>query len=1419
MKHNKITNYLNNHSDITLRSIVMMRLGLCLLMLMMLTGLFAQIADPWGNPTIYGTGMSIVVKVKINGIDATSSDILTAYVGNQLRAKTSLVNYSPPVNGVGRTFLIQTVTPNETIVFKVWDHSEQRVYISSVNIQSIPGGTIGSYPSNIYEINATIQTQTISGNVSNEGQALSAIPIQIASISPAQTFNTYKTLTTNLNGDYMIPEILSGSSITFFPNSLLYNFSPTQYHIESVNVNHICNFVSIIIPQYTLSGTVSANNQPLAGAVIHAGPFSAVSGVDGTYSLSVPGNSDYTVYATKTGWDFNPSQYQFSPLTGNQSNLDFSGSLWQFNISGNSGVGQSLIQTVSTGSNVYPDQISDDAGNFVIPGIYYGDTVTVTPSKTGYSFQPPNRTINQISAHQEISFQASVLIFTISGTINDNGLPVNGVNINYQNGSTQTDQNGFYSFTLPWHSNVVMTFEKTGYNFNPASITISNIEQNQVHHITAVPIPQYLVSGFVFKEDMSPVANCAVIIGEETSLTNQNGYYSFNLYESNETLSIHAFLDGYHFNPAQINLNGLHQHTSNQNFTAIINRYSISGQVSAVEAVTLTMSGDLNASTLTDGNGQYIFNNVPHFSSVLIVPSKANHHFTPQQIAINNLSSDLSNQNFTGALDTLLVQIQVLHQGNPLSAVSVDHNGTISLTNAQGLCEFYLPYGAACTIQISRAGYYFDNPQINILAITSAQYFTVNTRLPYIYTVSGQVLHNQSPLSDVTINYNNYTTSTNLQGFYSFNVTENQNVSIIPGKTGYLFTPNTVTFNNVNQNQTQNFTASLIPYTVSGSISNNGVPISNCKVYFLSDSTYTDNNGVYLLTAPFGSNLMIRPSDPAYTFDPVQIQINPLVQNMQNQNFQATRKTFSVSGYVHWNNQPLSNVLVYSGTDGFSTMTNDQGYYQLNLFYGTTSFIYAQKPYFVFNPLSYSVNNLTQNISQLDFTATAQVHHPQFNPAPGTYTSPQVIHISCPTDSVLMYYTLDNSEPNQGSIPYTNGIVTAPETDYRIRVKAYRSGYLPSETVLGEYFITGQVSSPVISHQSGTYQQAIYVSVTSAPGTTVHYTSNGNTPTSSDSVYSQPIYINRNCTLKVRAFKTDYIPSNPVSRNYQFEHHISLNLPDSVQVNENTPITLNLRNYISDSVSGNHPYLVTIHSDQGILTFEQNLFLHISPQNNWTGSARLFVNISLPEEMGSVSASDSMLVIVRPVNASPVIVSYSPVENVLNLNAGSLQNFVVNATDNDSELFYEWLINGVSQGVETPYFYYTVPASGVYQVKCEVTDLNYTLSKVWTVNVILGADIPPLPSDYALRQNFPNPFNPETRITFSLPQREYVEISVYNVKGQEINTLVSEIKEAGEHHIVWNARDSQGKTLQSGIYLYKIKAGNFHAIRKAILIK
>ena len=93
------------------------------------------------------------------------------------------------------------------------------------------------------------------------------------------------------------------------------------------------------------------------------------------------------------------------------------------------------------------------------------------------------------------------------------------------------------------------------------------------------------------------------------------------------------------------------------------------------------------------------------------------------------------------------------------------------------------------------------------------------------------------------------------------------------------------------------------------------------------------------------------------------------------------------------------------------------------------------------------------------------------------------------------------------------------------------------------------------------------------------------------------------------------------------------------------------------------------------------------------------------------------------------------------------------------------------------------------------------------------------PEEFALRNNYPNPFNPSTTIKYQLPDAADVRLEIFNVVGQSVRTLVSEQRNAGRYEAQWDATNNNGQSLSSGIYFYRLQAGEFQEVKKMLLMK
>ncbi|MFQ5638192.1 MAG: chitobiase/beta-hexosaminidase C-terminal domain-containing protein, partial [bacterium] len=165
------------------------------------------------------------------------------------------------------------------------------------------------------------------------------------------------------------------------------------------------------------------------------------------------------------------------------------------------------------------------------------------------------------------------------------------------------------------------------------------------------------------------------------------------------------------------------------------------------------------------------------------------------------------------------------------------------------------------------------------------------------------------------------------------------------------------------------------------------------------------------------------------------------------------------------------------------------------------------------------------------YIITGTTASPQFEPQPGTYTSPVQVSISTTTPGAAIHFTGDSSEPTQSSEIYASSIPVSSTTT--VRARAYKSGWAPSHEVSGTYEIRGVLTAPRLDPAPGNYATSLDVSIsTTVDDATVRYTVNGSTPTTSSPVYNSPIPVTQTTTIKAAAFKTGWPAGNMTTGAY-----------------------------------------------------------------------------------------------------------------------------------------------------------------------------------------------------------------------------------------------------------------------------------------------
>jgi len=156
--------------------------------------------------------------------------------------------------------------------------------------------------------------------------------------------------------------------------------------------------------------------------------------------------------------------------------------------------------------------------------------------------------------------------------------------------------------------------------------------------------------------------------------------------------------------------------------------------------------------------------------------------------------------------------------------------------------------------------------------------------------------------------------------------------------------------------------------------------------------------------------------------------------------------------------------------------------------------------------------------------------------------------------------------------------------------------------------------------------------------------------------------------------------------------------------------------------------------------------------------------------------------------------------------------------------------------------YYTVDAANIIQIDMSGVSGEVTCCAANSSYLFIGAEVTggsgsiyrkpmdqilaiqdennEIPQKFSLKQNYPNPFNPQTNIIFNLPQASTISLKIYNIKGEQIKTLIEEQKRsAGEHSMQWNGTDDSNQGVASGIYFIKLQSEEYTNIKRCVFIK
>jgi len=290
-------------------------------------------------------------------------------------------------------------------------------------------------------------------------------------------------------------------------------------------------------------------------------------------------------------------------------------------------------------------------------------------------------------------------------------------------------------------------------------------------------------------------------------------------------------------------------------------------------------------------------------------------------------------------------------------------------------------------------------------------------------------------------------------------------------------------------------------------------------------------------------------------------------------------------------------------------------------------------------------------------------------------------------------------------------------------------------------------------------------------------------------------------------------------------------LVDSVSFASDESYDIDLWSHVSDTESDDSllDYSFTVSNDSLVPAYDTTAgMLNVFAIIGYNGTAYLYIDISDPD---GLSVSDTVKFVIT-YNNPPEIIG---LPDSISFKSDSLAqvdifSVVSDVESHDTLLIYAFDTSNDSlvPSFEAPTGMLTLAAipgfTGEASLFIAITDPDSAIAHDTIIVTVLSPldveqDNDLIPVEYSLYQNYPNPFNPNTLIRYSIPKRSLVNITVFDITGRQVRTLENTNRRPGHYSVEWDGTDQSGNKVASGIYLYRMTAGNYSENCKMLLLK
>jgi hypothetical protein len=675
-------------------------------------------------------------------VNFTGSPQLFTISGNTGEPLTT-VNYTSDFSGSG------SVTSNASGVYSIPDMA------FGDNIVLTPYKTGFTYsPASSTVTNITANT-TRNFTATQINYSISITITDAGSPLPGvQLYNGSTLISTTYSAGVYTFSLPHGSSMTITPILDGFNFSPISETITSISSATAITFFATAVPRHTVQATVLRNSVGFSGVSI---VYSVAGGVSGSILTDASGiasielnqtTANITFTPTMTGYNMSPTSRTLNGLSGDD-NISFNATIQTFSITGNAGTAG---VTITVSGDHTATVTADAAGNFTIPGVPYGSDIVITPTLPGWTFSPTSVNVNNVTDHTNLDdiFTATPITHRVTVYCEDwDDLPIAGVIVNYGGATTGlTNSFGIFEFEAIWGSNINISVSKSGHVFDVSMAQIIDITDDETRNFKSRQPIVFNLSGRITLSNLVPLPGVTVVAGPNSAITDANGEYDIDIYESDNFLVLPT-LTGFQFFPAAYHITYVDDNIVDSDFVATIAEYIVSGIALKnglpFSDVLFTLNSGDTITTAIDGEFEF---EIQHGSSVNIVPSKAGYTFTPAAFNLTTLLGPISNIVFNAIVDSFLVSGYVLLNGDPGFPVQdvkiVDEiSGRFVYSGADGRYFFYAYYEDNISLVAEKEWFTFTPDQIEIDHIMSAQpgnnFIAAGICADVVFTVHGAI--------------------------------------------------------------------------------------------------------------------------------------------------------------------------------------------------------------------------------------------------------------------------------------------------------------------------------------------------------------------------------------------------------------------------------------------------------------------------------------------------------------------------------------------------------------------------------------------------------------------------------------------------------------------------------------------------------